>query len=70
MVSPMALFGVQYWTDALPVMPLLQALSAAGWQDRVVVSDDPAVIVEFLVGHGPRALDRNAWSFCHAFCAS
>jgi predicted Rossmann-fold nucleotide-binding protein len=70
LVSPMALFGVEYWSEKLPVVPLLGALSKGVWQDRVVVSDDPAAIVAFLVAQGPRALDRKAWSFCSAFCAA
>lgn len=69
LVSPMALLGVQYWTERLPVVPLLDALSDAGWRDRVVVSDDPVQLVQFLVEHGPRKLDRAAWSFCAAYCA-
>jgi predicted Rossmann-fold nucleotide-binding protein len=70
LVSPMALFGVQYWTEQLPVVPLLGALSGSGgWSDRVMASDDPDAIVELLAGQGPRSADRGSWSFCEALCA-
>jgi predicted Rossmann-fold nucleotide-binding protein len=69
LVSPMALLGTRYWNEQLPVVPLLDALSRGNWSDRVLVSDDPAQLVSFLVEHGPRVLDRAAWSFCTAYCA-
>lgn len=69
LVSPMALLGVRYWTETLPVVPLLDALAGATWRDRVVIGDDPTALVQFLVEHGPRTLDRAAWSFCAAYCA-
>ena len=70
LVSPMALFGTQYWTERLPVVPLLEALSSGGsWFDRVITSDDPDTIVAFLEKEGPRAADRASWSFCGALCA-
>jgi hypothetical protein len=59
LVSPMALFGTQYWTERLPVVPLLEALSSgANWSDRVITTDDPDTIVAFLENEGPRAADR------------
>ena len=69
LVSPMALYGSRYWTEKLPVLPLLRALSGEQWGDRVMLSDSPSEIVEFLAEHGPRELDRAAWSFCGEFCA-
>lgn len=69
LVSPMALFGTAYWTTTLPVLPLLRALAGERWGDRVLVTDDRAELVAFLASHGPRALDRAAWSFCGAHCA-
>lgn len=68
LVSPMALFGERYWTEKLPVLPLLRSLSGERWGDRVIVSDDPELIVGFVVEHGPRRLDRAEWSFCGAMC--
>lgn len=69
LVSPMALFGVQYWTERLPVVPLLEQLSnGAGWADRVITTDDAQAIVAFVERHGPRAADRASWSFCGALC--
>lgn len=71
LVSPMALFGVTYWTERLPVLALLQGLSQGGrWADRVFASDDADAIVAFVEGQGPRAVDRASWSFCGALCAS
>jgi predicted Rossmann-fold nucleotide-binding protein len=69
LVSSMALLGTRYWTEQLPVVPLLDALAGGKWRDRVLVSDDPAQIVSFLADRGPRLLDRAAWSFCAAYCA-
>lgn len=69
LVSPMALLGTRYWTEKLPVLPLLNALSGTTWRDRILVSDDPAELVRFLAEQGPRVLDRAAWSFCSAHCA-
>ncbi len=69
LVSPMALLGTTYWTDTLPAVPLLRALAGDRWGDRVLVTDDRAEILAFLVDHGPRRLDRAAWSFCGAHCA-
>lgn len=70
LVSSMALLGTRYWTEQLPVVPLLDALGSKGkWRDRVLVSDDAAQIVSFLADQGPRALDRAGWSFCGAYCA-
>jgi predicted Rossmann-fold nucleotide-binding protein len=70
LVSPMALFGVAYWTERLPVLALLQRLSQGGrWADRVFASDDADAIVAFVEGQGPRAADRASWSFCGALCA-
>lgn len=68
LVSPMVLFGVRYWTEKLPVLPVLAQLSRGTWEDRVVASDDPDAIVSFLIGQGPQKLDRASWSFCSAFC--
>ena len=71
LVSPMALYGVDYWTNTLPAAPLLRALSdKGGWSDRVLVTDDPDEIVAFVERHGPRAVRRDDWSFCGAHCAS
>ncbi len=69
LVSPMALLGTTYWTETLPAVPLLRALAGDRWGDRVLVTDDRAEILAFLVDHGPRQLDRAAWSFCGAYCA-
>lgn len=70
LVSPMALFGTRYWSERLPVLPLLRALSGDKWGDQILVSDDPEEIVAFLAEHGPRKLDRAAWSYCAALCDS
>jgi predicted Rossmann-fold nucleotide-binding protein len=69
LVSPMALLGQAYWTETLPVVPLLESLSTGGnWKDRVLVSDSHDQIVAFIEEHGPRAADRTSWSFCGAHC--
>lgn len=69
-VAPMALFGRRYWTEELPVWPALEALAKRGkWTDRVLVSDEPDEVLQFLATVGPRSLSRASWSFCGAFCA-
>jgi predicted Rossmann-fold nucleotide-binding protein len=69
-VAPMALFGRRYWTEELPVWPALEALAKRGkWTDRVLVSDEPDAVLQFLATVGPRSLSRANWSFCGAFCA-
>jgi predicted Rossmann-fold nucleotide-binding protein len=69
-VAPMALFGRRYWTEELPVWPALEALAKRGkWTDRVLVSDEPDAVLQFLATVGPRSLSRASWSFCGAFCA-
>ncbi|MDP3500636.1 MAG: hypothetical protein Q8S33_09900 [Myxococcales bacterium] len=68
-VAPMALFGRRYWTEELPVWPALEALSKRGkWTDRLLVSDEPEEVLQFLSTVGPRSLSRASWSFCGAFC--
>jgi predicted Rossmann-fold nucleotide-binding protein len=68
-VAPMALFGERFWKEELPVWPVLQALAArAKWSDRLMVSDDPEAVLQFLDAVGPRKLSRASWSFCGAFC--
>jgi predicted Rossmann-fold nucleotide-binding protein len=69
LVSPMVLFGVRYWTEELPALPLLEQLAASGWRDRVLATDDPNAVVTFLAAHGPRSAHRASWSFCGAMCA-
>ena len=69
LVSPMALLGEEYWTQTIPVMPVLHELSrGGGWKDRVLLSDDPDEIIAFIEERGPRAADRAGWSFCAAYC--
>lgn len=68
LVSPMVLFGVRYWSEQLPVLPVLAQLSRGKWESRVVASDDPNAVVAFLLEHGPERLDHASWSFCGAYC--
>ncbi len=69
-VAPMALLDVKFWTEEMPVWPVLQALARRGaWGDRLLLSDSPDDVVRFLQSVGPRQLNRASWSFCGAFCA-
>jgi hypothetical protein len=69
-VAPMALLDVKFWTEEMPVWPVLQALARRGaWGDRLLLSDSPDEVVRFLQSVGPRQLNRASWSFCGAFCA-
>lgn len=69
-VAPMALLDVKFWSEDMPVWPVLQALAKRGkWGDRLLLSDSPDEVVRFLESAGPRRLDRASWSFCGAFCA-
>jgi hypothetical protein len=50
--SPMTFYGAHYWTTEVPVIPLLRALfRPEDFARYVLVTDDPAEIVEFLAGH-------------------
>lgn len=70
-VAPMALFDSAFWRDQIPVWPVLSALATrAKWTDRLLLSDSPDEVLEFLQRVGPRRLDRASWSFCGAFCSA
>ncbi|MFL6132446.1 MAG: LOG family protein [Nocardioidaceae bacterium] len=50
-VTPMVLVGVDYWTEELPVWPLLQALAAdRAMQHAVHLVDDPDDVLDALAG--------------------
>ena len=67
-VSPMALLGVEYWTETYPVLPLLERLSAGRpYAELIAISDDPAALVEHIAGADSVTLD-GGWSFCGQFC--
>ncbi|MFN3429884.1 MAG: LOG family protein [Candidatus Sericytochromatia bacterium] len=59
--SPMVFYGVDFWTRALPVRPLLEALfrtdpaRAAEFATQVLFTDDVAEIVAFLASRAPSA---------------
>ena len=47
-VSPMVFLGIEYWTKKLPVMPLLQNLSAGKqYGEMLLLSDDSEEIISF-----------------------
>jgi predicted Rossmann-fold nucleotide-binding protein len=53
--SPMVLLGRRYWTEELPAWPLLQRLAARkGFDDLLLLTDDPAEVPAFLAAHPPR----------------
>jgi predicted Rossmann-fold nucleotide-binding protein len=54
--SPMILFGVKdYWSKTIPVVPVLKALfKAADYSKYVLVTDEPAKIIPFLISQEPR----------------
>ncbi len=50
--SPMVLFGVDYWTRRLPVIPLLRTLAAdRAYGDLIVVTDDEHEAIEAIRRH-------------------
>jgi len=58
--SPMVFFGKRYWTRALPVMKLLEALFAKNkrateYEQYVLVTDDEDEAVKFLISKAPPA---------------
>lgn len=68
-ISPMALFGVDYWTERYPVEPLLRKLSEGRpYAEYVTISDDPDALVRFVVEHPPKKVE-GGWSYCEEFCA-
>ena len=52
--SPMVFFGRRYWTETLPVFPLLEALAAGRpYAERIHLTDDADDAVDFLAAHPP-----------------
>lgn len=52
--SPMVLLGRRYWTEDLPAWPLLQRLAARkGFDDMILLTDDPGEVPAFLAAHPP-----------------
>jgi predicted Rossmann-fold nucleotide-binding protein len=69
-VAPMVLFGKRFWSEEMPVWPVLEALAArAEWSDRLLLTDDANEAHRFLESLGPRRRSRTEWSYCRAFCA-
>ncbi len=53
-ISPMVFLGREYWTNKLPVMPLIEALSAGRpYAELIAMVDTPDEVVEFLNSHPP-----------------
>ena len=52
--SPMVFFGKDYFTEKLPVMPLLDSLSQdKKYSDYITITDDQMQVVKFLNEHPP-----------------
>lgn len=69
MISPMALYGVDYWTKKYPVKALLDRLSEGrDYADMMTIDDDPDRLVQFIVDHPPREVQMG-WSYCEEFCS-
>lgn len=67
-ISPMALLGVEYWTERFPVMAVLERLSAGRpYAERIAISDDPGELVDFISSCEPLSIG-GGWSFCAAYC--
>lgn len=67
-VSPMALLGVEYWTERYPIMAVLERLSAGRpYAERICISDDPAELIDFIGSCAPISLG-GGWSYCAQFC--
>lgn len=68
-ISPMALYGVEYWTRTYPVKALLERLSEGRpYADMIEIADDPKRLVQFIVDHPPREV-KTGWSFCGEYCS-
>lgn len=53
-ISPMVMFGVEYWTKTLPVWPLLQAMSAGrAWGRSIALCDRGHEVAQFIADHPP-----------------
>jgi predicted Rossmann-fold nucleotide-binding protein len=53
--SPMIFYGAEYWTRTIPAVAVLQALfSPEDFARYVLVTDDPAEILAFIVAHRDR----------------
>jgi len=46
--SPMVFFGVRFWTEEMPVLPLLQRLFKEEYNPHVLATDDPIEAVNFI----------------------
>ena len=54
LISPMVMLGHAYWTEKLPVYPLLQALSRGKpYADLIGIADTGSEALRFLVEHPP-----------------
>lgn len=53
-ISPMVLYGHQYWSDTLPAHRLLMALAKdRPYEQIITLTDDPDEAVRFLIDHPP-----------------
>ena len=67
-ISPMALLGVEYWTERFPIMAVLERLSAGRpYAERIAISDDPDELVDFIAATEPLSVG-GGWSFCAELC--
>ena len=58
LASPMVLLGSSYWTETLPVWPLLNQLAAGRPYSQLLhLGDEPAALLDWLEAHPPVQLD-------------
>lgn len=69
LVSPMVFLGQNYWTEKLPVLPLLSNLSEGKpYADLVYACDEPAEAVAYLEANPPKTIDASGWNVCGLHC--
>jgi predicted Rossmann-fold nucleotide-binding protein len=67
--SPMVLLDEQFWTEATPAWPLLDAMRRdTEWGRLVALVDTPEEAIAHLRSHHPLAATNEPWSFCAVHC--
>jgi len=66
--SPMVFLGKSYWTETMPVIPLLKTLAAGKPYERMIyLCDSVAEVLDILQSTQPVKDEKADWSFCKAF---
>lgn len=71
LVSPMVFLGQDYWTEKLPVLPLLSQLSnGRPYAELVHACDEPQEAVDYLEANPPKTVEATGWNVCGLHCGT